>query len=222
MLKTISIFVDESGDFGKYSRECPYYFITMVFHNQNKPIGDEFEKLNARLRLLGRDGHILHTGPLVRKEEVYYNMDIQERMKILMSFFTVFNKLDIKYHTFIVQKYPDFNKLQVIRALSKQINEFVVEFPEIFTDNKIIVYYDNGQEQVTQILASVFGCLNCDFRVVQPGSYRLFQIADLITTLELINYKKNNMENSNSEKHFFGSISEFNKNFYKKIIKKKI
>ena len=33
-LKELSIFIDESGDFGEYCFHSPYYIITMVFHNQ--------------------------------------------------------------------------------------------------------------------------------------------------------------------------------------------
>lgn len=33
-MKTLSIFVDESGDFGSYTKHSPYYIIAMVFHNQ--------------------------------------------------------------------------------------------------------------------------------------------------------------------------------------------
>ena len=92
----------------------------------------------------------------------------------------------------------------------------------MFFDNKIIVYYDNGQEQVSNILASVFSLYNCDFRVISPNNYKLFQMADLVTTFELINYKRNTIGNSKSEIQFFGSMNAFNKNFYKKIIHKKI
>ena len=27
----IEIFIDESGDFGKFDERCPYYIVTMVF-----------------------------------------------------------------------------------------------------------------------------------------------------------------------------------------------
>lgn len=30
-MNDLSIFVDESGDFGKYARHSPYYIVTMVF-----------------------------------------------------------------------------------------------------------------------------------------------------------------------------------------------
>ena len=43
-MKELSIFVDESGDFGEYNYHSPYYIITMVFHNQAVDISKEIAK----------------------------------------------------------------------------------------------------------------------------------------------------------------------------------
>ena len=32
MIKTLSIFVDESGDFVEFEKHSPYYLITMIYH----------------------------------------------------------------------------------------------------------------------------------------------------------------------------------------------
>ena len=37
-MKELSIFIDESGDFGEYAVHSPYYIITMVYHEQDKDI----------------------------------------------------------------------------------------------------------------------------------------------------------------------------------------
>lgn len=37
-LEELSIFIDESGDFGEYDYHSPYYIITMVFHDQQEDI----------------------------------------------------------------------------------------------------------------------------------------------------------------------------------------
>ena len=37
-MKEISIFIDESGDFGKLNPHSPYYIVTMVFHEQAKSL----------------------------------------------------------------------------------------------------------------------------------------------------------------------------------------
>ena len=34
-MRELSVFVDESGDFGEYDYHSPYYIITLVFHNQD-------------------------------------------------------------------------------------------------------------------------------------------------------------------------------------------
>ena len=43
-MKELSVFVDESGDFGGYEIHSPYYIVTMVFHDQDIDIT---EKINA-------------------------------------------------------------------------------------------------------------------------------------------------------------------------------
>ena len=37
-MNELSIFIDESGDFGKYDYRSPCYLISMVFHDQEKDI----------------------------------------------------------------------------------------------------------------------------------------------------------------------------------------
>ena len=46
----LSVFVDESGDFGEYSFHSPYYIITMLFHNQTQTIDAQVQKLNRELK----------------------------------------------------------------------------------------------------------------------------------------------------------------------------
>ena len=47
ILQKLSIFVDESGDFGEYQPHSPYYIVTMVIHEQEKSISENIEKLNS-------------------------------------------------------------------------------------------------------------------------------------------------------------------------------
>ena len=44
-MKELSIFIDESGDFGEYEQHSPYYIITMVFHDQAIPISEAVARL---------------------------------------------------------------------------------------------------------------------------------------------------------------------------------
>lgn len=87
---------------------------------------------------------------------------------------------------------------------------------------KVIIYYDNGQIELTKTLTSVFSTLytHVEFRKVKPVDYKLFQVADLIYTVELLAEKAENNSFTNSELDFFNSISDFKKNYLKHIRKK--
>jgi hypothetical protein len=57
-------------------------------------------------------------------------------------------------------------------------------------------------------------------RKVLPSDYRLFQVADLICTLELLEYKIENSDLTRSEQLLFHSKRELKKDFIKGIHKK--
>ncbi|MCR5395851.1 MAG: hypothetical protein K6E64_00135 [Lachnospiraceae bacterium] len=88
-MKELSIFIDESGDFSEYTIHSPYYIITMIFHDQSDDINPSISKLNQELFYLQLDGLCIHTGPIIRKKEIYKNMNIAERRRI-------FNKMVAK------------------------------------------------------------------------------------------------------------------------------
>ena len=76
--------------------------------------------------------------------------------------------------------------------------------------------------EVTKILSSVFNALlnNASFKKAFPSNYRLFQIADLLCTFELIRIKSENKSLSKHELFFFGKESDLRRNYIKKIFAK--
>lgn len=107
--------------------------------------------------------------------------------------------------------------------LSKAIkNELVLHQDYWDSFDKVIVYYDNGQVELTKILSSVFNVLYADveFRKVQPVDYKLFQVSDMVCTLELLRLKAENNSFSKSESEFFNSVRDFRKNYLKALAKK--
>lgn len=62
--------------------------------------------------------------------------------------------------------------------------------------------------------------LNVEFRKVKPVDYKLFQIADLICTMELLAEKADTHSFTRSELEFFDNIRDFKKNYLKHIKKK--
>ena len=76
--------------------------------------------------------------------------------------------------------------------------------------------------EVNKILSSVFNAFfsQVEFRKVLPSQYKLFQVADLLCTLQLIKLKSEMKMLSKSEKLFFGSYRDLKKNYLKNIEKK--
>ena len=77
--KVLSVFIDESGDFGAYEHHAPFYLVAMVLHNQDVDISADIAGMDDRMRNLGYEHHAIHTGPLIRRESVYANDLIEER-----------------------------------------------------------------------------------------------------------------------------------------------
>ncbi len=89
-MKELSIFIDESGDFGRYSSHSPFYIVSMVFHEQKDSIKYQVDKLNQALIDENLINHTIHTAPLIRRESVYKEMDISLRKRIFNKLFYVF------------------------------------------------------------------------------------------------------------------------------------
>ena len=74
------------------------------------------------------------------------------------------------------------------------------------------------------MLTSVFNTLftNVEMRRVRPVNYKLFQVADLICTMEMLEDKADHNGFSKSETEFFGSAGRFNKDYYRKVKGKRL
>ena len=224
-MKELSIFVDESGDFGEYAKHSPYYVVAMVFHEQNKDISKQIEHLDNRLANMKHDIHAIHTEPLIRSEENYYGISANDRRGILFELYYFAIKCDISFEVFVNEKIKYAKELELEAKISKGINSFLTKKEEYIKKfDRVIIYYDNGQKNITRILNSVFATQNIDYEVrkVLPSNYRLFQVADLICTLALIDKKIETKNMSKSETMIFHSKKDFKKDFKKRLWKKKM
>jgi hypothetical protein len=223
-MNELSIFVDESGDFGTYQAHSPFYLFTLVFHNQKFSVKNQIEHLKHRLPDLGFDeNHCFHAGPIIRREGDYQYLSITNRRRCLNSILTFATNSDISYTTVSVEKKHMVDTIDLTVALSKRLRTFICnEYSFFMQFDRIIVYYDNGQTELNKLLATIFTVLlpQAEFRKVVPADYRLFQVADLFCTLELIHLKFNNHIMSKSEEAFFGSMRDMQKNYLKPMFKK--
>lgn len=223
--KILSIFIDESGDFGPYEIHSPYYIISLVLHNQNHNISKNIKEFDYHLRNLGFQDHAIHIGPLIRRESVYSNDLIEDRKRLFNALFNFARKLDIHYLCVKVEKRECINEEMMLKKVSDALVKTLFDNRK-FWDNfdEVVVYYDNGQTELTKILIFAFKTLyvNVKFRKVKPVDYKLFQIADLLCTMELLAEKAEKKSFSRSEREFFGDIRDFKKNYLKHLKKKSL
>lgn len=54
-MSILSVFMDESGDFGPYSPHSPCYIITLLMHDQSISINEQVERLRKHVAEMGFD-----------------------------------------------------------------------------------------------------------------------------------------------------------------------
>ncbi|MFI3171713.1 MAG: DUF3800 domain-containing protein [Eubacteriales bacterium] len=224
-MSELSIFVDESGDFGEVKVRPAYYLVTFVFHNQNIDIVQQVERLEESIRLAGFEEEYIHTGPVIRREEVFAKYNIDDRRKLLYKMLNFVNSCPISCLTVEIDRKEAVNKVDLSGKLAKAIKIAFMEHQEyFFSFDKIIVYYDNGQSELSAILNVVFTVLftNVEFRTAEPQKYRLLQVSDFICSMELLRIKRNEKRLSKSETMFFYKSQELKKVFLKSVEKKRI
>lgn len=224
-MSTLSIFIDESGDFGEIKERPSYYLVSLVFHNQDIDIDKEVRKLEASTKASGFEINYIHTGPIIRREAVFSNMSIDDRRKLIYKLLNFYNSVDIRHTTIIVDRKSAADKISLSGKLSRSIKEFLEKNRDFFSNfEKVIVYYDYGQSELSSVLNAVlsFWFEDIEFRKAEPSKYRLLQVADFVCSLELLKIKFNEKRLSNSEKAFFYKSQELKKTFFKSIERKKL
>ena len=223
-MKELSVFIDESGDFGEYNGESPYYIVTLVFHNQANDISEPVERLDSQLSDCGFQDQYIHTHPIIRREPPYTNLSVDERRKIINKLLRFTMACQIKYFSIVIERKEAPNKMKLSAKIANQLSAFIRENLAYFQEyDKIIVYYDNGQQELSMIINTILNTAftNVDFRNASPQRYRLLQVADFICSIELLRQKYENNLLTKSEKSFFYKPQELQKNFIKSIKKKR-
>lgn len=206
--RRLNIFIDESGDFGFEKGSSELYAISFTIHESNNSINRELQYLNNCLKEQKYDG-MLHLAYLIAKRDEYSSFNLQQRQKIFWTCFNFAIKIPIKLKTIILDKRYMNSKSQLNKAIYIEINNFIDENRRYLqTFEKIVIYYDNGQQTLATILDRVFAT---DSRVERRTNFdhtqkRLFQVSDMLTFIDKLDYKyNNNMSFTKAEKYFFSN-----------------
>ena len=202
--RRLSIFIDESGDLGKYNKVTEFYVLSFVFHDQKNDINSQIEKLNNSLTKYSKQYFAIHSEPRIRREEMYKEMLPNERRDIFTKLFFFSMNAGINYKCFVFSKKNYQSAESLLKHIAIELNSYFVRKKEMFDKyDEIVIYYDNGQLPIKYSIVSLFAPLfeNFEIRKVLPADYRLFQTADMICTMFLMDAKYQNHPMSNSEKN---------------------
>ena len=219
----IEIFIDESGDFGKYEAHCPYYVVTMVFHESVDHLYDKLEALEYSLDVLNLADHCIHSSPAIRAEGGYRGVDVQKRRKVLSNLLAFIHKGNLKYKCFFAKKGNGATEADILATLHAEIDPFVdANYERLSSYGTITVSYDRGQRQISRLISETLERRFSNVRVTTtlPIHSRLSQVADFACTMKKIAYKREqNGALAKSEAVFFGSDKYFRQFWLKALLK---
>ena len=228
--RTLSVFVDESGTFRHPDSSSRYYIVGLVFHDQAVDIRRFVDELDSATARMGLDpsAFAMHTGPLIRREKVFAPFRREWRAKVFKLLFDFARRAEFKYHCLRVDKKFIASSLAIVARLQSQLEAFLAsQRGRLQQFDRLKVYYDCGQSPVTNLLHNTFsddiGCRVEFAQRVKPQDYKLFQVADLVCTISLIEQRLLNGERmTDSEYAFFGGARLFKRNILKYLKRKEI
>ena len=140
----------------------------------------------------------------------------------MMSFV---RKVDFKYKCFALDKKFVSNETAIHDSLLQLLVRFLIDNANTLIEyDQLKIYYDDGQPQIKRLLGEAFALFASKtvfVQDVQPEKYRLFQVADVLCTLELLKLKLQTGERlSRSEFEFFNGLQNLRKNYLKPLVSK--
>ena len=184
-MNKLYIYVDETGDLGFSNNSSILYGVSLVLLETKNDIKGELKNFNNRLDRLNYH-NMIHMANLVNNRDEYKYISFKIRKSIFNAIYQFTKKLPIKYKTIIINKKYVNNKIKLNKRLTEEIILFVNNNQDYFNKfKKIILYYDNGQKKLANILDNIFSIYNyehiIDFNHIEE---RLFQVADMLTYLD--------------------------------------
>jgi hypothetical protein len=208
-VRELSIFIDESGDFGPAASHSPWYVLSLVFHDQSNGINRHLDHIHRSLTDRGLPArHAIHTGPLIRREADYRWMGLADRRSIFRVLVDFVRHCEVSHHSWVFRKRDHADGDVLLGAMARRLGAFIRENTAFFSKwDRIVIYYDGGQKEITNLVNSVFNAhlSTVEVRRVVPADYSLFQVADLCCTLTLLQTKIESGGLSASERAFFST-----------------
>ena len=228
--KILSVFVDESGNFGDLDDPSRFCIVALIFHDQVDNISPLIAQLDRANYDLGLDPERFHfhTAPLIRQDGVFAAMQRRMRGRIFDRMMTFVRKARFCYACFSVDTKFVNSMEQACQRITEQIREFVHSHMSLFAAvESVKVYYDAGQKQVSRMLveglAKTLTIPTSFAQGARQSDYKMLQVADLICSIHLIELRDQvGLPMTDSERRFFGGLRDFKRRILKLVKSKEI
>lgn len=203
--RELSIFVDESGSQKGHSRYC---IVSPVFHDQADSLAPAQDALEADLRAKSLPNVPFHASPLMYGKDAY--RDMETRKKILASFEAFCRRAPFTCKAFAYKRSEVPRPEDFIVRLKRDLIVFLTESLGYFQAfSKVKIYYDNGQQMVTEALHGALDFILSKkavlYKTADSREYLLSRVADCVCTLELTDLKFQSGELTETNPKVFGT-----------------
>ena len=131
--------------------------MSLVFHDQSESIAKNISTLDLKIQNYGMPNYTIHTGPLIRREDEFFNLSLLDRKRVFNAIYNFTRTSKISYHSIVVEKKQCTEELDLVVKLTRQLSAFLNEhIKSLIGYDRIVCYYDYGQRELTHILVSVF------------------------------------------------------------------
>lgn len=219
-MKILSIYVDETGDFGPYNSNTPIYGVSFVLCGDLDRCGCYLEKFNRRIKNKKQDDFALHAGPLIRNEGPYVGLNREDRVELFDIGYDLLLESPVKLLTTFARKTETkVTEQEIAKSISRVIFDNLSFFRSF---DEINIYYDNGQTQLRGLILGIFSANFLKFNLIlaKQNEHPFMQLADICSTLLLLDFKTKEGNLTKSEIEFFGGRRNLKKVYLSSFRKK--
>jgi len=222
---TISAFFDESGHEKRPRSDMKYYLLTLVLHDQSRPIIDKISSYEADLAASSLPDIPFHFYDLCHRREGYEGLDFEIRKKLFQRFSGFVRRLPISYVTFAYRRSEFKDTDALSERMYKDLAAFVrANLAEFQSFDTVAIYYDGGQDAARVAIHRAFdetlSVNTAEYKKLRYQERRLAQVADFLCSIELAALRYANHEETSTYIKLFGSARTFKANQLKQVRRK--
>ena len=123
MQKLLSIYIDETGDFGPYDSNTKIYGVAFVLCEDLEKCDPYLRKFHRRLKGKESGDFPIHVGPLIRREGPYSDLNHESRLLLFDAIYDLLIESPISVLHTMIRKSKKNSDAEMAKALSTLVRD---------------------------------------------------------------------------------------------------